>query len=52
MLSERGSVAPASENRRYFLAASLATLTLGGTGAWWIGRRGNVYVSDVGKSAE
>jgi transmembrane sensor len=37
------------KTRRWFVAAGLTALTLGGAGAWLVRRRGDVYVSDVGE---
>jgi transmembrane sensor len=36
-------------NRRRFVAAGVATLFLGAAGAWWIDRRDQTYVSELGQ---
>ena len=43
-------IAVQTASRRWFVAASLATLGLAGLGSWWIRRRdGEEYVSEIGE---
>jgi transmembrane sensor len=43
------TVAHPFTNRRWFVAASVMSVVLGGAGAWMARRRGHVYISDVGE---
>ena len=43
------SAPPILQNRRRFIAAAASTLALGVAGAWWVWRRDQTYVSQLGE---